>query len=71
MESNQQEPKGAEGGAEGGHHPQSTTIGTIVVQGGPLQLVIAVLQVCFFLWNFIILKLKIYLGEVINGLLTF
>lgn len=49
MESNQQEPKasGAEGGAEGGHHPQSTTIGTIVVQGGPLQLVIAVLQVSF------------------------
>lgn len=28
-------------------HPASTTIGTIVVQGGPLQLVIAVLQVSF------------------------
>ncbi|XP_063701950.1 titin homolog isoform X2 [Culicoides brevitarsis] len=41
METNKQE---AAGGAEAGHHPQSTTIGTIVVQGGPLQLVIAVLQ---------------------------
>lgn len=28
-----------------GHSPNSTTLGTIVVQGGPLQLVIAVLQV--------------------------
>lgn len=54
METNQQEPKGsgAEGGAEGVNHPQSTTIGTIVVQGGPLQLVIAVLQVNYsFLKN--------------------
>lgn len=56
METNQQDPKGsgAEGGAEGVNHPQSTTIGTIVVQGGPLQLVIAVLQVNYlFLFAFI------------------
>lgn len=54
MDSNQQGTmanSAANGTTEqhGHHHPGSTTIGTIVVQGGPLQLVIAVLQVSLYL----------------------
>lgn len=44
MDTNEQQSIGAEATVPG-HSAGSTTLGTIVVQGGPLQLVIAVLQV--------------------------
>lgn len=50
----QTDQSGGYGGADGGvfgHSPNSTTLGTIVVQGGPLQLVIAVLQVSIYFTN--------------------
>lgn len=47
MDTNEQQSIGAEATVPG-HSAGSTTLGTIVVQGGPLQLVIAVLQVSVF-----------------------